>query len=296
MKILDALTDFNKPALIASGFMLVGLVGFLDYVTGNELGFSLFYALPIALTTWFVSKRFGTATAVLSACVWLAADIGAGRSHSHPALYVWNTLMRYGFFIVIVTLLSALRRSLEHQKELARTDPLTGAVNSRHFQELLYNEVVRSKRYSHPLTLVYLDVDDFKDLNDRFGHATGDEALRVIVRQFKDSLRSIDVIARMGGDEFAILLPETDQPAARSVVSKLQERLLQAMQLHDWHVTFSFGVLSCGDAEFPPDQMLSVADRLMYTVKSKGKNSAIYVSWREPSVPARMDETIEKVV
>jgi diguanylate cyclase (GGDEF)-like protein len=169
-----------------------------------------------------------------------------------------------------------LRTSLEHEKELARTDPLTGAVNSRQFQELIRIETERLHRYRHPFTLVYMDLDNFKYMNDRFGHAAGDRLLREIVNYSQENLRSTDAVARLGGDEFAYLLPETDQVAAQMVVRKIQSGLLKEMQKNKWPVTLSIGVLTCTESMDVVDQIISTADRLMYAVKRGGKNSVNY--------------------
>lgn len=280
IRVLEFFESRGKPFALLTGFFFISIVGFLDYATGYELAFSLFYLVPISLVTWGTSKRYGAAAAALGALVWLSADVSAGQSYTKPAIYFWNTAIRFCFFIFVVFLLSALKKSLEHEHELARTDPLTGAANSRLFMELLNREIDRSRRYAHSFTVAYFDLDDFKDLNDRLGHSAGDEALRVIVREVKANLRRTDIVARLGGDEFVLLLPETNQREARSVMSKLRRALLKSMREKRWQVGFSIGVLSCREPEGAPDQFLAAVDRLMYAAKRGGKNSAVYRSCR----------------
>jgi len=198
---------------IAAIFLIAG-IGLVDLLTGYEIAFSLFYLVPISLVTWFVRKHFGVVVSIVSALVWLMADIASGHSYSHPAIYYWNTTIRFSFFIIVVLLLSALRNTHYHAKELARIDNLTGAVNARYFSELVQMEIDRSQRNRQSFTVAYVDLDNFKSVNDRFGHSLGDEVLRTIVQRAKSQLRRVDVVARLGGDEFALLLPETAQDEA----------------------------------------------------------------------------------
>jgi diguanylate cyclase (GGDEF)-like protein len=276
MELLNEFTRWDRRFVLGIDLGLIMVIGLTDYLTGYELAFSLFYVFPIALTTWSTSRRYGTGVALLSTLVWLAADIQDGYRYSSLFIHYWNAGIRFGFFIIIVFLLNAFQKAHEHEIELARTDSLTGAANSRHFQELLRIEMSRSQRYHRPLTLVYLDVDNFKALNDTFGHSAGDEALTTIVNYLKTRLRRSDVIARLGGDEFALLLAETDERAARSVVSKLQQGLAELSQPRHWKISFSIGVLTCNDGLCTPDQIVSAADRLMYTAKQGGKNAAVF--------------------
>jgi diguanylate cyclase (GGDEF)-like protein len=165
-----------------------------------------------------------------------------------------------------------LRSAMEREKELARTDPLTGAMNSRAFGELATAELHRARRYERPFTLAYVDIDDFKAVNDRFGHSTGDTLLRLVAETMKQNSRAVDVIARVGGDEFVILLPETGPGPAQVVSRKLQERLLGVVQQNEWPVTFSIGAITFISPPATVDEMLRLADRLMYSAKKSGKN------------------------
>jgi diguanylate cyclase (GGDEF)-like protein len=266
----------NQAFKIILEFALIGAIGFLDFVTGYELAFSLFYVIPISFASWFISQRLGILASIASAFVWLVADVASGHYYSHPFILIWNTLIRLSFFVLIALLLSALKSAMEREKELARTDYLTGAVNSRLFYELVQMEIDRLQRYEHPFTLVYFDLDNFKTVNDQFGHATGDQLLCTVVNYAENHLRKIDVIARLGGDEFALLLPETDQKSARVAITKLQGGLLEVMQQNKWLITISFGVLTCKAAPPKTDDLIKMADELMYSVKRDTKNAIKY--------------------
>jgi diguanylate cyclase (GGDEF)-like protein/PAS domain S-box-containing protein len=170
-----------------------------------------------------------------------------------------------------------LNQALERERELARTDVLTRLSNRRAFYEAAENERQRSLRHGHPLTLAYVDVDNFKKVNDTLGHATGDELLVTVADGLRQHLRASDTVGRLGGDEFAILLPETTAQGAESVVRKLSEVLLQEMKSRHWPVSFSIGVATF--LHNPPslDEMIRSADELMYTVKRDGKNKIAVV-------------------
>jgi diguanylate cyclase (GGDEF)-like protein len=275
IKAIATLEKLGKPFWIVVGFASLFGVGILDYVTGYELAFSLFYLVPIALLTWFANRQVGIIAALLSAGVWLTADIMAGVTYSHPAIYFWNTLIRLGFFILAVFFLE-LAKALEYEKTFARTDYVTGAVNSRFFHILTRAEIDLSVRYSHPFTIAYIDIDNFKTINDRFGHTIGDSVLRAVANSMQQNLRKTDIVARMGGDEFAILLPDTGSQAAQAVISKMRDRLAKEMRENNWLVTFSIGVLTFNDAPPSVDEAIKMADLAMYTVKNGSKNNISY--------------------
>ena len=142
-------------------------------------------------------------------------------------------------------------------------------------------EIKRSLRYGHSLTLVYLDIDNFKSVNDRFGHKTGDNVLATIGSVIHDSIRQNDVLGRLGGDEFAILLVETDPLEALTVVTKLQEILRPTIKKNGWPISLSLGVLSCTNTFCSAEKMISIADELMYSVKKGTKNNANFAIYSE---------------
>jgi diguanylate cyclase (GGDEF)-like protein/PAS domain S-box-containing protein len=168
-----------------------------------------------------------------------------------------------------------LQAALESEKNLSRVDFLTGIPNRRMFYQALSLEGKRSRRYGRPVTLVYIDVDNFKYLNDQFGHATGDELLKTIGMTLESTVRSTDMAARLGGDEFAILLPETDEPSAGIIVAKLRQNLEKAIGPKGWPVTFSFGVVTFPIALDSTEEMIKRADEFMYEAKRSGKSAVV---------------------
>lgn len=279
MNLLISLEKRSQALKILLGFALIGSIGSFDFLTGYELSFSLFYVIPISLATWLMGRRFGILASLASAFVWLTADLASGHPYSHPFTPVWNSLIRLSFFVIITLLLSAVKSAMEHEKELARTDSLTGAVNSRIFFELAQMEIDRLERYKHPFSLVYIDLDNFKSVNDQFGHPTGDHVLRTVVGYVREHLRKTEVIARLGGDEFALLLPETDQESARIAISKLQSGLLGEMRHNNWPTTLSIGVVTCNAAPHSIEALVRMADETMYSVKRDCKNAIRYSNY-----------------
>jgi diguanylate cyclase (GGDEF)-like protein len=276
LNFLPSLEKLNKPFVIAIAFALIGVLGFTDFFTGYELAFSVFYLLPICLVTWRVGLRLGIVLSFICAVAWLISDVMAGHSNLHPIIYAWNTIIRFSFFVIVTLLLSKLITALEQEKEFSTIDYLTGALNSRVFYDLLQKEINRSQRYKNPFTIAYIDLDNFKAVNDEFGHATGDKVLRFVVDQIRKNLRKTDAVARLGGDELALLLPEIKQDSAQVVLSKIQSDILAEMQQRNWPVTLSIGVLTCIDTPHTTDEAVRTVDDLMFSVKRGSKNSIKY--------------------
>lgn len=270
------LGEHGKLFWAISGLICIVAVGYLDFLSGVEIAVSLFYLIPISLIVWFAGTTLGIIASALSACIWLIADIGAGQSYSHIGVYFWNMFIPFGFFLIVSLLLSALKRALQHATELAHTDYLTGAANARLFSDLLQCEIERSKRYGHSFAVAYFDLDNFKQINDQFGHSTGNEVLRIIVNTVRQNIRKTDTIARIGGDEFCLLLLETDPEKALTIVSKIQSLILGEMFNHSWSVTMSIGLLFCLDPPSTADDIIRIADQLMYSKKQNGKNGIRY--------------------
>ena len=274
--VIASLENWSKPTWAMIGFFLIAVVGFLDFLTGYEISFSLFYLIPISLVVWFAGRRLGITASIVGAMIELMADILSGVRYSQPAFFLWNTAFRFGFYIIVTLLLARLKQALEHERNLSRTDYLTGATSTGFFYNLLQMEIDHFHRYEHPFTLAYVDIDNFKTINDRFGHTTGDMVLRTVVTYARNGLRKTDIVARLGGDEFAIFLPETDQKTARIVISKIQQGFLDKMRERNWPVTFSIGLMTFITAPASTNELVKIVDDLMYTVKNNGKNAISY--------------------
>ena len=266
----------TKAWVVALAVVGVAVVGLADYVSGFELSLSVFYVGPVALAAWYASSRAGVATSVLSSCTWLAADVGAGLAYSHPAIAVWNTVVRLAVLMVTAALLSALRVRLSVERGLARTDTLTGIMNARAFAEQLSYNIALAQRDGTPLTLAYVDLDDFKRINDRYGHSRGDRVLETVGRALREAIRRTDVAARLGGDEFALILPSTDRNGAETLISKFRDELRAALEPEGFAATCSIGAMTFVTPPAGTAEAMDAADRLMYEVKKKGKNAVSF--------------------
>jgi diguanylate cyclase (GGDEF)-like protein len=161
---------------------------------------------------------------------------------------------------------------------LATTDPLTELMNRRGFLTRCIEENARARRYGRPLSLLMLDIDHFKVINDSFGHEGGDEALRAMSASLRQSLRGADLAGRFGGEEFAILLPETDLPGATVFAERLRRTIAELpVMFHRQRVrlTVSIGVTRVGNDIDGIDRALQEADRLMYAAKENGRNRVV---------------------
>jgi diguanylate cyclase (GGDEF)-like protein len=276
MNVKEYLYKQSKWHLITLGFAIVVLVGVIDHITGPELFVSIFYLLPIFLVSWFTERWMGVTISIVSAITWLITDFTAGHAYSYPAIPYWNMIVRLGTFLIMTLILSALKKALEHEKELARTDPLTGVANGRYFITLADMEINRARRYKHSFTVVYIDLDNFKTVNDHFGHSTGDALLRSVAHTIRNNIRATDIVGRLGGDEFAILLPETGPEPAEVITRKVQKVNLDVMHKNEWPVTFSIGVVTFVSPPSTVDEMLKISDGVMYAAKKNGKNAIKY--------------------
>lgn len=258
----------GKLYLVAGGYLLSVLVsssiagGFAGYIFA---GLSLFmniigvYRLIVMDTVLPVDPLSGIIFLVIQIVVLL----GLALIMRLNSMHINETVAR-------------LRGQTEQMSHLALTDPLTGLSNRRHLIQQLDREFTRAKRYQRPLSLVYLDLDGFKSMNDRFGHIFGDEILAGVSLQMRSVLRSADMLARIGGDEFAVLLPETDLGGAIRVAEKLRKsltaysrRLGPALPT----LTFCAGVAQLQEDDQSIDDLLGRADKAQYRAKDSGKDS-----------------------
>lgn len=279
MKLRDFFGSDRLPrwAVVLVGFLLSAALGVVDYYTGHDLVLFSFYLLPIGLVAWFTGPALGTCTAVVSAGIWMTVDVADGV---YPGALVLglNSAIRLVFALVIVYVLWTLHKTMRRLEQASRFDSLTGSANSTSLYEYLDKELERLRRYGHPVTLAYLDLDGFKEVNDGFGHLVGDRVLRVVSECVKSRLRKTDVLARLGGDEFSILYPETDEESARVAVDEMVHRLGEEMRAGGWPVTFSVGVVTCHEAPATSEGLVKMADDLMYSVKLGTKNAVKYAS------------------
>jgi len=271
-----AFGDRPVALVLAAGLALALVVGALDYATGVEFSLSIFYLLPIALVAWYGPRWAGFLLCALSTGTWLVADAASGRTYSHWLLLVENGVVRLAFFVITASLIMTLNTHLRREQLLARTDGLTQVLNGWAFAEICDTLLRLADRHHHPLAVAYIDVDDFKTVNDTQGHSAGDALLRAVAATLTRSVRSSDIVGRLGGDEFAILMPETGRHGAQAAFGKISRALRQEADDRGWAVGFSIGVALFRTPPASVDDALKVADMLMYRVKQQGKDSVLY--------------------
>ena len=189
------------------------------------------------------------------------------RPSTGAGVHVWNLATQLAVFLLVSGLVAALKGSLASEAQRVRSDQLTGVLSRHGFFEMANFELLRLRRAGHGLSVVYLDVDDFKQVNDTQGHERGDELLRRIGTTLQQELRAVDAVGRLGGDEFALLLPDDGVDGSGAVVARLRIRLAEAVDLGGWRVGFSFGVTRITEPSPDFERVLSVADQQMYVEK-----------------------------
>lgn len=257
----------------------VAVIGWVDYKTGTEIGLSLLYLIPISLAAWFSGVTAAIFVASAAGASWLAADLAWRNDDTAIAISVWNAFTRFVIFTsegVFIALLhrdrEKLRRLAARESALARTDSSTGLPNVRAFLERADAVLKEGK----PLTVLYVDLDNFKIFNDRLGHAAGDDILEEVARILTASIDECDLAARIGGDEFALLLCNFDEVRARRAADTISERI---HALGDVYSDIRFGA-TVGVALFrnPPENaedLLRRADEAMYQGKTLGKGRVV---------------------
>lgn len=189
-----------------------------------------------------------------------------------------------------------LRRENENLKLLVTTDPLTGLFNYRYFQEILASELQRSNRTGRPTCLVMIDLDHFKGVNDKWGHEIGNLALKTAAGVFKKQLRQFDIVCRYGGEEFALILPQTALPIAVNVAERVRLRLeSMPIEFDDRmiKITASFGVgIYQQENDYTPDTFVDAVDQFLYQAKQQGRNQVCHPDYStlKPRTSVTADE------
>jgi len=266
---------FGAECLFAT--MLIALV---DASVTPLLALSVFYLLPVLLAA-SRSCTLGVVFAVVTATTWCAVELfedGTGV-YGSATVPVANALSRLVVLGIVVVLVTGLRGARQREAELARRDAITGLPNARSFYDTVDDARRVQARTGRPVTLAYLDLDDFKSVNDELGHAAGDDLLRHVAGVLSASVREVDTVARLGGDEFVVLLPETSHEAAAALLTRLHERLTEGLPpaaMSDGRslpaVKVSMGAVTFPRVPATVHAMISEADRVMYDVKRDGKN------------------------
>jgi diguanylate cyclase (GGDEF)-like protein len=273
INMLRALGQRSKPVVVVLGIILALNVGVLDYATGTAWNLGILYLIPICLTGWLAGRGAGVAVAVTSAIIMLEADLLSGQEFSNRLIPYWNALVALGFFVVVNDLLATLQEKTAREKELLGVDDLTTVPNRQAFFGKANDELTRARRFGYPLTLAYLDLDDFKMVNDQGGHGAGDAVLFRVGHTLAKTIRETDLVGRIGGDKFVILLSHTSFEQGQIALQRFREVLLNTLREHDSPLTCSIGAVTFTTPAETVDVMVSAAEDLLGQAKRAGKNT-----------------------
>jgi len=267
-----------RRALRLVGYVILTLVVYwVNAVTPPVGRFGILYTIPVLLVTWTEGLAWGIVFAVATT-VFREAIAWVQMPADTPMLWrVMNGLAYLAVLGVAMAGLQTLRRSQAQLARLVTQDSLTHVLNARAFADRLGQELDRNRRYPRPLALMYMDLDNFKVINDTHGHQTGDAVLRLVADAMRSSVRQADVVGRLGGDEFAVLMPETDAPLADAAAKRLVVGLRTVFKGTPT-VTASIGVVSCTVTDASTDDLLRRADQAMYDAKKSGKDRVVQVA------------------
>ncbi|MEO0233876.1 MAG: GGDEF domain-containing protein [candidate division WOR-3 bacterium] len=278
-KISDEMVTDNKNSkklkymVLFFSLLLVILLGIIDHKTGFEVSFSIFYLIPISISVLFGGFYSGIIISLFSAVIWALADIYSGHQYENFLIPLWNAIMRLGYFSLHSFFMSRFLEMYKKVKKESLTDSLTAVTNSRFFYILFEQELMKAKRSKKPFTLAYIDLDNFKSVNDTYGHLEGDSLLIKIAQTIKKNIRETDILARIGGDEFILLLPETDYKLSDNILKRLKDVVLIEVKKNDYPVTLSIGAITFNKFDYEINDMIKQADDLMYKIKREGKNN-----------------------
>ncbi|MFH1369385.1 MAG: diguanylate cyclase [Elusimicrobiota bacterium] len=262
----------NKTLIVIAGLIMTSFLGFLETRINPNIFTLAFYLIPVYIVAWYAGKNQSMLISLYSAFIWLLTKFiyQPHIASMNPDIFYWNVFSKLFFLLLASYLFARLHENIKHEENMSRTDYLTGISNRRYFYEMLKIEIERKKRYKTEYSVVFMDIDRFKSINDILGHPAGDNLLRIIADVLKNNIRFPDLTARIGGDEFGILLAETGYEGTKITIERLLDSLNIAAKKHRFPVQFSMGVLVCGKEDIGADKIIKLADSLMYKAK-KGR-------------------------
>ena len=248
------------------------IMGLIDITTGYEYSFSVFYLIPVSVAVWYDNTKVTVLSILGATCMWLYADFSSGHQYTQTLAPYWNAFVRLAFFSVVAILLFKVRGSLIAMTKMAMRDSLTALSNSRAFQ-MQYDDIRRnSHKSSHGFAVGVIDLDGFKKINDSLGHSKGDDVLVAFAEILKKATRSTDIVARMGGDEFIVILKRTDAKGAEEYSPRLRRAFNESGLKDQSGVDFSMGIILFDHLPEDLDDATHAADMLMYKAKALGKS------------------------
>jgi len=273
-----AVLERRQGLLFLVCLALIAAIAFADYLTGDEILLFVLHLVPVAILAWGAGIHAGLAGSVVATGAMLVGYVAMSDGRFRT-LHVWQALVSLTSNATVAWAVAALKGSRERvlsllatERRLAREDAVTGLASVRAYHERLALEVDRMRRHARPLSLMYLDLDDFKRVNDERGHRAGDELLVRVGRVLLANVRKVDLCGRLGGDEFGILMPETGAEEALHVAERVREGLLKSFREGGAGVGISAGLATFHHPPVDDQVPVSQVDALMYEAKRAGKN------------------------
>ncbi len=262
----------HRVMVVALGLTSVAILGVIDALSTPHVGFALFYALVIMGVTFHAGWVAGAIVAIVASGAALMSSLLYAPDDVTVTAAMWNLGNEVAVFVVLVLTIHQIRTMFDKLAGQSRTDLLTGALNTRGVLEAFERERSRAIRNATPLTLAFIDLDNMKRVNDELGHAEGDEMLRILASSVLGSIREFDVFGRVGGDEFALLLPDTDEQDALKAIQRLRSVVNRRTHARSPYISVSVGVVTFRREPPEASDALRAADALMYVAKRAGGN------------------------
>jgi len=257
---------------LAIGLGLVAGLTAFKLTIGHSVTLIDFLFVPVVWVGWFASARWcGYAVAAVAASLSIMVAMVAETQASLVAAAAAG-IARFALYLFVLGLLGMMRRERAGHQYAVATDQLTAAANARAFRALAQAEVERAQRYQRNLSLACLDVDDFKTINDRLGHPEGDYVLLEVSHMMRSVVRSTDTVARIGGDEFAILMPDTEASSARIVIDRVRAEISRLRTSDGRPIPCSIGLVTFDGPPTSLKELVAAGDELLYRAKESGKD------------------------
>jgi diguanylate cyclase (GGDEF)-like protein len=267
--------NFPPRSTLLISFLLLAGIAWLDIYSSDELRITSLYLIPILLVTWNNGRKWGYAFSAVAFMILIAIDSMSNASPNKHLYFDIDTAGHLISYLIVIALATKLRTAYDRERQLARTDTLTHLMNRHAFYDALEVEMARSTRHAQPFSLLYLDCDNFKQINDTMGHWEGDQLLRLIGDVLRRNVRKGDFVARLGGDEFAIFFADTNGTDIVPIAADLTQKLKGTVTQRYPQVSFSSGIAIFLNTPPSLDEVIMRADELMYRVKSTGKNGLL---------------------
>ena len=263
-----------RIVVLALGLLATLVVAWLDYVTPQQVSFALAYLIPVVAVAWLArSTLYGMVLAYVCALGQGMVALAAGWHGESEIIVLWNAAVQFVLLAVVVGLLAVVHDLLAEHEQASLTDSLTGLANARALAACGRRELARSERYGGPLALAYFDLDGFKAVNDAAGHQEGDRLLAALGELLGGEVREPDTVARVGGDEFVVLMPQSDAAGGLATVQRLRAALAALGRQWGWALSCSVGLASFARALPSFEAMVACADELMYEAKAAGRDT-----------------------